>query len=42
MSKKLLEAALVALFDITDSFTVLYPTNCIFVIFRNLSFKMQL
>lgn len=42
MSKKLIDTDLVVLLEITDSFSVLYPTNYIFVIFRNLLFKMQL
>lgn len=42
MSKKLIDTDLVVLLEITDSFSVLYPTNCIFVIFQNLLFKMRL
>lgn len=41
MSKKLRDTDLVALLEATDSFSVLYPTNYFFAIFRNLLFKMQ-
>lgn len=42
MSKKLRDVDLVALLEITDSFSALNPTNCIYALFRNLLFKMQL